>query len=264
LDDCIEQKPACGVMGLHLIPLAKLLKCLDRDIFKRLWCVQEILLAQCNDVRSSQCHVDIAVFARSTRLICVVLQDLDDRTNEVHRKAGTPFPGIRRLRTISDGISTMLIPAPLPCLDFKEQASPVTSVTAFTVVHENSVRECSNLRDHIYGLAALCSLGTSYGIDYSALSLTTPEVFTGFILHSLHTTGSLEALKTVYRKAVLREDNRTNASISMRHRCWTPGLPTWCVNEGYNPISRPSFRLRTGLLATGRAVRTSKLDHEPV
>jgi hypothetical protein len=37
------------------------------------------------------------------------------------------------------------------------------------------------------------------------------------------------------------------------------------VNQGYNPISRSRFRLRTGLSAArGRAERTLKLDHEPV
>jgi hypothetical protein len=255
LDDHIQQKSAYGVMSLHQIPWAKLLRCLDRDIFERLWCVQEILLARSNDIRTSKCHIDIAVLAGSSFIIARVLHDLRATSrdaNAISRSSGTPYSDIGRLVTISSRISTMLVTAPLPCLEFKEARS-VTPVTALSIIYENSVRECSDPRDHVYGLAALCNLGTSYEISYSQLSPTASEVFADFTLHSLRTTGSLEPFQLACRRAVLRENSRMDIASSWRHRSWTPGLPTWYVNEGHDPTSRSRFRLRNGLLAAWRA-----------
>jgi hypothetical protein len=242
LDDHIQQEPACGVVGLHQVPWAKLLNCLDQDIFNRLWCVQEILLARSNDVRTSKCHVDIAVLARSSWLISRVMCDLlatPSPNHELLRKAGIPYSDVRELIVISGRISAMLMTAPLPSLEFKEKARPITPVTALSVVDEHFGRECSDPRDRIYGLAALCNLGTSYNISYSTLSLTTPEVFADFTLHSLLTTGSLEAFRLRYRSAVLRENSEMDAAPFWRHRSWTPGLPTWVPDfAGPLPIMR--------------------------
>lgn len=243
LDDHIEQNPVYGVTSARQIPWTQLLHCLDRDIFKRLWCVQEILLARSNDVRTSRCRVDIAVLARSSCLISHVLSNLQSTSTSegaTSRSAGgTPVPDVRRLRTTCSRISSMLMTAPLPCLEFKKAADFVTHVTALSIIHDNVSRECSDPRDHIYGLAALCNLGTSYNISYSTLSLTTQEVFTDFTLHSLRTTKLLEAFQLVYRSAVVRENTRTDITPLWKHRPWTPGLPTWVPDfAGPQPIIR--------------------------
>lgn len=43
-----------------------------------------------------------------------------------------------------------------------------------------------------------------------------------------------------------------------------PTITFMYVSRGYNPISTSRFRLRTGLQATEQAVRTLKLDREPI
>jgi hypothetical protein len=230
LNDHIQQKPAHGSTGLDQIPWANLRLCLDRDIFRRLWCVQEILLARSNDVRTSKCHIDIAVLARSSFLISSVLEDLWTTSPSAHatrRSSGTPMSDIQSLSRITARISSMLMMAPLPCLKFKQADSPILPVTALSIVHKNAGRECSDPRDHVYGLAALCNLGPSYDISYSPLSPTTPEVFADFALHSLRTTGSLKAFQLIYRRTVLRENSRMDIAPWWGHRSWTPGLPTW-------------------------------------
>lgn len=222
LDDHIRRKPAYGVVGVHQIPWIELLRCLDRDVFNRVWCVQQILLARSKDVRASKCHVDVAVLARLSRLISRVLHDLQAISTSAgaisDNSGGTPSSDIQRLATISSRIYSMLMTAPIPCLKFKKAARSVTPVTALSIIHRNSGRECSDPRDHIYGLAALCNLGTSYDISYSTLSLTTQEVFADFILHSLRTTKPLEAFQLVYRSAVLRESSWMDTSPSWKHR----------------------------------------------
>ena len=242
LDDHIKQQPIRKLSSLHRIPWTMILKRLDRDIFNRLWCVQEILLARSNDIRSSKSHVDIAVLARSTRLIFRALEDLHITSPSayvVHSKTGAPPPETRRLYSISSNISRMLMTAPLPCLEFKRASSPITPVSALSIISSYSARECSHPRDHVYGLAALCRLGTSYHIDYSTLPMTTQEVFADFTLHCLRTTKSLQALQILSRRTVYREKSKTNIDPSLRHRQWTPGLPTWTPDfAGPRPIMR--------------------------
>ena len=242
LDDHIKQQPVCKMSSLHQIPWTMILKCLDRDIFNRLWCVQEILLARSNDIRSSKSHVDIAVLARSARLIFRALEDLHTTSSSAyvaHRETNTPSSDTRRLFSISRNISRMLLTAPLPCLEFKRASSPITPVSALSIITSYSGRECSHPRDHIYGLAALCRLGTSYHINYSTAPTTTQEVFTDFTLHCLRTTKSLEALQILSRRTVYREKSKTNIDPSLRHRQWTPGLPTWTPDfAGPRPIMR--------------------------
>jgi hypothetical protein len=242
VDEHIQEQPVQGASGLHQIPWTRLMCCLDRDIFERLWCVQEILLARSNDVRAFKSHIDIAVLARSTWLIKSVLKALECTTaseSEMHRRAGAPFSDLRTLHGISKRISSMLMTAPLPCLEFKKAGRPIATVTALSIVYRNSGRECSDPRDHVYGLAALCNLGTSYNISYSTLSLTTQEVFADFTLHSLRTTRSLEAFQLMCRRAIVRSNYRTDIAQSLRPRSWTPGLSTW-VPDFAGPV--PAMR----------------------
>jgi len=238
----IQQKPAYGATGLEQIPWANFLLCLDRDIFKRLWCVQEILLARSNDIRTSKCHVDISVLARASFLIYRVLYDLRSTSTSAYMtrmSSGTSPSDILSLVTITSHISSMLMTAPLPCLEFKKADRPISPVTALSIIDSNFARDCSDPRDHVYGLAALCNLGTSYDISYSPLSPTPPEVFADFTLHSLRTTGSLEPFRLLYRRAVLRDNDGMDIVPSSKHRSWTPGLPTWCPDfAGPVPIVR--------------------------
>jgi hypothetical protein len=122
----------------------------------------------------------------------------------------------------------MLMAGPIPCIKFKGEGRPVEPVTALSIIDHHSEKECSDPRDHVYGLAALCSLGTSYRIDYSALSLTTQEVFANFTLHCIRTTKSLQAFELGYRRTAHRETGNLIPHPSWRHRLWTPGLPSWC------------------------------------
>ncbi|GAB7322536.1 hypothetical protein MBLNU13_g03459t1 [Cladosporium sp. NU13] len=230
LDYHIKQQPVLKASSLDRLPWAMILNCLDRDIFNRLWCVQEIILARSNDVRTSKSRIDIAVLARSANLIFCVLEDLARRSptaGVICSKTNIALSDTRRLFAISGRISVMLIASPLPCLEFKRGTGPITPVSAISVIDAYFGRECSHPRDHVYGLAALCNLGTSYQINYSTSPMTTQEAFTDFTLHCMRTTKSLEALQLVYRQTVYRDNSKTNLGLSLRHRKWTPGLPTW-------------------------------------
>jgi hypothetical protein len=68
-----EDNPLRGWPCLHKLPWEALYRCLNRDIFSRLWCVQETLLARSNDLRTSISHLNITVLARSCYLLEVIL-----------------------------------------------------------------------------------------------------------------------------------------------------------------------------------------------
>jgi hypothetical protein len=275
LDYHIQQQPARKASSLDRIPWAMILKCLDRDIFNRLWCVQEILLARSNDIRTSISHVDIAVLARSARLIFYVLEDLHSTSPTAyasHSKTNVPWSDTRRLMKVSGQICAMLLVPPLPCLGFKKGTGPTTPVSALSIVNTYSGRDCSHPRDHVYGLAALCNLGTSYQINYSISPMTTQETFTDFTLHCLRTTKSLQALQLLNRRTIFRENSKTDFLASHRHRQWTPGLPTWCPDfAGPEPTlrrlrnSRRDSRRQAPMLSSkGRPAEFKKLSRREI
>ena len=230
LDHHIQQQPARTASSLQQIPWTKLLHCLNREIFKRLWCVQEIILARSNDVRTSKSRIDIGVLACSARLIFHALEDMDitsPTASVLQSKTNASPSDIRRLTSISNSIYIMLMTAALPCLEFERETGPIQPVSALSIIDSSLRSECSHPRDHVYGLAALCGLGTSYQINYSTSTMTTQEVFADFTLHCLRTTKTLQAFELLNRKTIYRENSKPNVSTSLRHRQWTPGLPTW-------------------------------------
>jgi hypothetical protein len=241
VNDYLQHKPTYGLSNLRLVPWATMLHCLNRGIFARLWCVQEIILARSNDIRTSRAHIDVGVLACCARLILYILNDLYSTGYKSHvlDKIGLSWQDISQLHLISDRITTMLMSGPIPCIKFKREGRPVTPLTAMSIIDHNSEKECSDPRDHVYGLAALCSLGSSYRIDHSTLSLTTQEVFANFTLHCIRTTKSLEAFELGYRRTAHRENSNLVPHPTWTHRLWTPGLPSWCPDfAGPKPFMR--------------------------
>lgn len=158
--------------------------------------------------------------------------------------------GMDRLIFMSRRMYSMLMTAPLPCLEFKRELRPTTCVTALSIINEHFGKECSNPRDHIYGLAALCNLGASYQISYSTLSLTVQEVFIDFTLHCVRTTRTLEAFQYINRSTVIRGTSTMDLMDVLKHRAWTPGLPSWCPDfAGPKPMMRTFRESRGGRFA---------------
>jgi hypothetical protein len=241
VNDYLQHNPVHGLSNLHLVPWATILKCLDCGIFARLWCVQEIVLARSNDVRTSRSHIDVAVLARSSRVIYNVLNYLvqTQTTDQVQEMTGLSPENNRRLWSISRDIHATLITVPLPCLTFKKETRPIEPVTALSVVSNHYSQDCSDPRDHVYGLAALCNLGTSYHIDYSASPTMTNEVYADFTLHCIRTTRSLLAFRSSIRRTAFRAGSQMLKDPSMGHRPWTIGLPSWCPD-----FAGPTLELR--------------------
>jgi len=277
VNDNVQNMPTRQVSSLRQVPWAKLLLFLDRDIFNRLWCVQEILLARSNSIRASTFQIDIAVLTRSTGLVYRVLGDLQITTHndEIPDKIGTTVQVLGRLKRISSQLFLMLSTLPLPCLKFKKAAGPARPVTTFSIVTEYHGKECSDPRDRIYGLAALCGLGTDYQISYSGrTSLAAQEVFVDFSLHCVRTSMSLEILQALYRSTVLRQTSpvlRQSSQVhlfsSTSHRSWTPELPSWCPDfAGPKPSMRSmllddlrrEFRLRASKSCPVRLTKSSR------
>jgi hypothetical protein len=239
VDDHVNRNPAHGTSDLRHVPWNDLYQCLDRDIFARLWCVQEILVARSNDIRTSKTRIDIAVLACSLTIITVVFEHLRRGVadeSSMLRITGCSWDETRKLQEVCDGVSRMLMTDALPCLEFKKKVT-VKHTTAWSVAADHFWHECSNTRDHVYGLAALCNLGSSYQISYSTATLTNQEVFIDFTLHCLRTTRSLETFMAPFRNTANR--NGSTLDLHLAHRTRTFGLPSWCADlAGPKPMMR--------------------------
>jgi hypothetical protein len=144
VDDYIYDNPAPEISSLREVPWAKLHHCLGREIFERLWCVQEILVARSNDFRTSRSHIDIAVFACSTNLIYNILDQLSYRVkneDQMLHETGHSWDNIRKVLFLSAGIAKMLMTDPLPCLGFKKDAN-VKHTTAWSVANRYRSKAC--------------------------------------------------------------------------------------------------------------------------
>jgi hypothetical protein len=267
VNDHVNHNPAHGISDLRQVPWKDLHQCLDRDYFVRLWCVQEILVARSNDIRTSKTRIDIAVLARSLYLITIVFEHLRRviaGEPSMLKITGCSWDETGKLQDVCNGISRMLMTDALPSLDFKKKVT-VEHTTAWSVAEDYFWYECSNPRDHIYGLAALCNLGSSYQISYSSASLTLQEVFIDFTLHCLRTTRSLETFSAPFRKTTNRDGSTPD--LHLAHRTRTLGLPSWCADfAGPRPAIRGlvlnhrnrSFPLRASRDHLARLTLTSR------
>jgi hypothetical protein len=224
LERHLKLNPLNGWSSLRDLPWAALHRCLNRDIFSRLWCVQETLLARSNDLRTSVSHLNISVLVRSCSLLALVL--LLERRFETFNDSELDDT-LAHLQILCNDIDhtlagTSVGHATLPCIKTKRSAPGRVASAAVTAV-ELYYKECSDPRDRIYAIMSLCNLDTSYQISYSKPA---QQVFVDFTLHCLRDTHSLELFQTKNRIAACRA--RSEHSYSLQHRNWLHGLPTWC------------------------------------
>jgi hypothetical protein len=217
--------PLSDWSSLPELPWETLCRCLSRDIFSRLWCVQETVLARSNDLRTSVTHVNINVLVRSCHLLAHALArerrpetindyDLDRNLGRLQTRC---FQIVRTLAGPSVDAN-----APLPSIENKRSiASQVASAANMAMGLYR--KECSDPRDRIYAIMALCNLDTSYQISYSKPA---QHVFVDFTLQCLRDTRSLELFQAHNRIAACRA--RSKYTSTLQHRHWLHGLPTWC------------------------------------
>jgi hypothetical protein len=118
VDDYIHGNPAHGISNLRQVPWAKLYQCLHRGVFARLWCVQEILMARSNDIRTSKTRIDIAVLALSLHLVAKVFFYLRREIATqmlMHETTGCSWDTTEKLHGVCTRVSRMLMTDALPC-----------------------------------------------------------------------------------------------------------------------------------------------------
>jgi hypothetical protein len=271
VDENLHRNPIQNYTALDQIPWVTLYRCLDRGVFTRLWCLQEMLLAKSNDLRTSQSHLSISILARACYLVESILRDIIFKQG-ADSQPDFQSPVLSNLQYKAGAISRMLKAVllqgePLPCIKFKRPTKDDTqAASTAAVVMAFHWKECSNPRDRIYGLAALCNLGPSYQIVYSKQLLSVQEVFTNFAQHCFKETGSLELFGAPYRLTAIYDSS--NVIQSQKHRVWTSGLPSWCPDfAGPYPRLRNLkvqqnervFRLKA---CRGQPARFTQMSHE--
>jgi hypothetical protein len=231
--------PLRGWSSLCDLPWEALYRCLNREIFSRLWCVQETLLARSNDLRTSVSHVNISVLSRSCDLLSVILRDLllYDNIKPINASPRT----ITLLYSQCFGMSVTLAGTTnlghyLPFIKFVRSGLGQVASVAITAM-ALYWKECSDPRDRIYALAGLCNLDIASQINYSKTALAVHHVFMDFTLYCLGDTMSLELFQTNCRLSTVRD--RKNIRGDLQHRDWLHGLPSWCPD-----FAGPQIRVR--------------------
>lgn len=239
LNQFFQWHPAPGCESLLDIPWEALHRSLDREVFRRLWCVQEMCLARSNDVRTSETHMDIHVLhGVGITLEYLLSNTLPARTSTHRLFEPSVYPAIFKLieacrrinNTLAAGPRVSFLKGTQRHLDDRNMAA-ITAMGCFG-------KECTDPRDHIYGLAALCGFNDSNWITRSTSLMTAQEVFVDFTLHCLRTSKSLFLFGAPCRVSALRDKSHVHSHF--QHRSWLSGLPSWCPD-----FAGPRAYLRT-------------------
>jgi hypothetical protein len=245
-----KSNPIRGWSSLYNLPWAALHRCLNRDIFSRLWCVQETILARSNDLRTSISHLSITVLARSCNLLAEILED-NLRNGSVEDMTKSLLSRCTEIYQTLAGITAT--GSHLPCIRYTQPATGNPWKVASTAATAMRLywKECSDPRDRIYGLAGLCNFDASYQISYSKETFSVQQIFVDFTLHCLKTSKSLELFLTKNRFSAASP--RTKKLHLVAHRNWLHGLPSWCPD-----FAGPQGSVRN--LIYGDYRRTSPLE----
>jgi hypothetical protein len=126
------------------------------------------------------------------------------------------------------------------------QDSSVPTMQDLSIVRGFRGRQCSDPRDHIYGLSALFKSPTAYPIDYS---LSVAEIFCDFTVHSLRSFNDLSILYLCRSMsgridATRREESSPAYDRHAYHKVENDfGLPSWCPSwvESSEEVARMLF-----------------------
>ena len=251
-----KSNPIRGWSSLYNLPWAALHRCLNRDIFSRLWCVQETILARSNDLRTSISHLNITVLARSCNLLAEILEDnlRNGSVEDIDSDVDTTKSLLSRCTEIYQTLAGITATGShLPCIRYTQPATGNPWKVASTAATAMRLywKECSDPRDRIYGLAGLCNFDASYQISYSKETFSVQQIFVDFTLHCLKTSKSLELFLTKNRFSAASP--RTKKLHLVAHRNWLHGLPSWCPD-----FAGPQGSVRN--LIYGDYRRTSPLE----
>jgi hypothetical protein len=175
--------------------------------FTRVWVAQEMLFG-----KSVACQLENFAFPVAVLVASFELWHHHDSYEE-----GNP-----RRQEVDDICSRYLQPSLTQTgLSNNTRAGPGTRDLA--IVDQFSDRQCSDPRDHIYGLSALFDAPSDYIIDYS---LSVAGVFSSFTVHCFRASNDCSAFSS-YRSSTDGFDNRF-------------ALPSWCPSwtTGYSRLAR--------------------------
>ena len=151
-----KSNPIRGWSSLYNLPWAALHRCLNRDIFSRLWCVQETILARSNDLRTSISHLSITVLARSCNLLAEILEDnlRNGSVEDIDSDVDTTKSLLSRCTEIYQTLAGITATGShLPCIRYTQPATGNPWKVASTAATAMRLywKECSDPRDRIYG-----------------------------------------------------------------------------------------------------------------
>ena len=193
----------------HRPQLPDMSQILDAVYFTRVWVAQEIFLG-----KSVTCQLGCQRFS-----VAVLVASLEFWQVHSHTGQGAK---------VEDVASHYLVPSLMrrwDTLQVRNQTQDLAVVEGF------GKKQCSDLRDHIYGLSALFESPSGYPIDYS---LSVAEVFCNFAVHCFEALHDLSIL-WFFRSIMQRKYTEPPAYPSVAYDCFVRSsaneevaLPSWC------------------------------------
>jgi hypothetical protein len=202
----------------------------DAHYFTRVWVAQEIFLAQ-----SAICQLGNLLFSVASLVASMELWEYHyDHLNQGTLDNINYFYLMPSLQGIWHGLQN------------------TTRSQDLSIVAQFGEKECSDPKDHIYGLSALFKGPTAYPVDYS---LSVAEVFCDFTVHCVKTLGSLSVLDDgiCFRSIIMKPSQMTMLAVGGYGETFIDdgfALPSWC------PSWRPPADFREH-----RSLRSDFRDH---
>ena len=183
---------------------------LDAEYFTRVWVVQEIFLGKSVTCQLGTQRISVAALVASLEFWNVQSRiDVGQRLENI--------------------VNHYLAPSLLGHWDVLQDGALTQDVA---VVHGFGAKQCSDLRDHVYGLSALFENPSEYPIDYS---LSVEEVFCDFAVHCFESVDDLSSIFCFYRGIMQRKYTLPPETSSVADNTFVRSskndevaLPSWC------------------------------------
>jgi hypothetical protein len=187
----------------HEYSLQDLVSVFTADYFKRVWTVQEMILAKTNVCQVGDRLFSLAVITAAAEVLSCI--------GSAQPSASNP----KLVEIDKDNIYRVIHSYLRPALKSRWLRGDTPEKHDLDVVTSLNRGACADPKDYIYGVASLFQESDRYEIDYT---LSEAEVFSDFTIHCLMEDPGFDVLNQF----------RPPTDPARTHHGLRPGLPSWC------------------------------------
>jgi len=221
------QQMGHSVDKVKSVPWVAMLRVLSRPYFRRLWIFQECVFGKSHECRIGLYDFDMLLLVAVEWVSYSILGGALDVI--FWKELGTEEAN--ELILDYPRLQTAVISSRNPWIN-----------QPYEIAEWHQLSECSDPRDHVYGLASLFHSPRPYPVDYT---LRVQRVYTDFVVNCIRTTGDLAVLNAGSRRSELRaKEQRLHVTNMKYSRTLTPDLPSWCPDWAGPKTSQNPYYFR--------------------